>query len=106
MTRTFPLVAVFALLVTLCLSITSAIPVVKRDTDTATAAKCVHKNWESARKVLSEYKGIAEKQYPKLFEGGVPVADAPDIDELEEYLGPYQDDIRRTIFLSMIGCPT
>lgn len=105
MTRTFPLVAVFVMLATLCLSTTSAIPLAKRDYATA-KAECVQKNWNKVRDVLSTYKSIAKDKAPELFQGDEPIAAAPSFDKLEADLKKFYRDYPTEfkMFLGMVDC--
>src|SRR5690349_15974726 len=84
MTRTLPLIAIFAMLVTLCLSTTSAIPVVKRDA--TSTAKCVQEKWKDVRPILSAASPDDKKKAPALFKDGEPVTTAPSVEEIKEDL--------------------
>ncbi|KAF9285621.1 hypothetical protein BGZ88_009463 [Linnemannia elongata] len=104
MTRTLPLIAIFAMLVTLCLSTTSAIPVVKRDA--TSTAKCVQGKWEEVRPILSLATLDDQKNAPALFKDGKPVTTAPSVEEIKkdlEKLEEYNSD-EYNMFLTTIQC--
>ncbi|OAQ26108.1 hypothetical protein K457DRAFT_128571 [Linnemannia elongata AG-77] len=105
MTRTLPLIAIFAMLATLCLSTTSAIPVVKRDA--TSTAKCVQGKWKDVRDILSAASPDDKKKAPALFkDGGEPITTAPSVEEIEdglEKLEKYDSD-KFDMFLTIIQC--
>ncbi|KAF9333584.1 hypothetical protein BGZ91_011190 [Linnemannia elongata] len=104
MTRIFPLVAVFAMLATLCLSTTSAIPVAKREV--TPTGECVQTNWDKVKTFLNKASDADKAAAPALFENGVPIAAAPSVEEIEESMGELAsaDPALLGTFLADVGC--
>ncbi|KAF9132822.1 hypothetical protein BGX30_012517 [Mortierella sp. GBA39] len=103
MIRTFPLVAVFAMLATFCLSTTSAIPVAKRDA--TSTAECVHRNWDQVRVLLSTLSETDQKKLPELFKEGEPIT-VPSVDDIKTGLDNFEkhDSNGFLVFLQIVRC--
>ncbi|KAG9068996.1 hypothetical protein KI688_009886 [Linnemannia hyalina] len=104
MIRPFPLVAVFAMLATFCLSTTSAIPVAKRDV--TSTAECVQGHWELVRDLLRKLPEAEKGNVTDLFEGNEPITTAPSVDDIKtglDDLKKYNSDIFLT-FLALVKC--
>ncbi|KAK5822104.1 hypothetical protein F5H01DRAFT_319591 [Linnemannia elongata] len=104
MTRIFPLVTVFAMLATLCLSTTSAVPVEVPVTNEL--AQCVQGKWEDVRKILSAATPDDIANSPALFKDGLPITTAPSVEELKTGLEKFkvEDGENFDLFLAVLGC--
>ncbi|KAF9293188.1 hypothetical protein BGZ88_005683 [Linnemannia elongata] len=104
MTRIFPLVTVFAMLATLCLSTTSAVPVEVPVTNEL--AECVQGKWEKVRTLLSDVTPEDEVNSPDLFKNGAPVTTAPSVEVLKAGLETFKEDDSKNFvdFLTYLDC--
>ncbi|KAF9551985.1 hypothetical protein EC957_000073 [Mortierella hygrophila] len=104
MIRAFPLVAVFAVLATLCLSTTSAIPVAKREA--TSTAECVQEHWDLVRELLSKLTEDQKGCVPELFMGDEPITTAPSVDNIEAGLDKLEeyDSVDFDDFLTFVKC--
>ncbi|KAF9301186.1 hypothetical protein BGZ91_009634, partial [Linnemannia elongata] len=88
MTRIFPLVTVFAMLATLCLSTTSAVPVEVPVTNEL--AECVRGKWKDVRTILSYATPDEIADSPDLFEKGEPITTAPSVEVIKTGLEKFK----------------
>ncbi|KAF9155765.1 hypothetical protein BG015_008695 [Linnemannia schmuckeri] len=105
MTRTFPLAAVFAILATLCLSTTSAIPFPQPDgSATPSTTQCIQEKWEMVKPVLNAVPAKEKGRAPFLFDkDGNPIAKPPNAEQIESAMSQLNKD-ERSMFLTYVQC--